>query len=31
VAVVRAIMDAKDAFLAAKELKRKIYENLPLK
>lgn len=31
VAVVRAIMDAKDAFLAAKELKRKIYENLSLK
>ncbi|PCM57881.1 thiamine phosphate synthase, partial [Campylobacter sp. BCW_8712] len=26
-----AIMDAKDAFLAAKELKRKIYENLPFK
>jgi len=24
-------MDAKDAFLAAKELKRKIYENLSLK
>lgn len=31
VAVVRAIMDAKDAYAAAKELRRKIHENLSLK